>query len=302
MKFLISTANYKSEKDTFDLIDNIKYHAGKQADSSFSVLVFDNSNSILELDDDKSIDINLIKPSRNLGLAPTWKLSMSSLVNSDFDCLILVNNDTEFSEDFFEILTDAIKKDASNAYGPFITLEDGTPWSTGGKFGKLPWIINHEAKDHCTYPVDIYPTEHLSGCCIILPRKVVLDNLSLLVGLSDFFFRGEEWFLNKRLAELNVPRYILRDAFLVHKENGSHSRFSKAHIYWAIRAKMLYIKKLTGFDYVLSLVTYILHVYTKGLYFYKSSSSLGYLSVLNIVTSSVRDGLRKLVVRERDLK
>ena len=302
MKILISTANYNSEKDTLELIENLEGHLINNKDITLSLMIFDNSRTLTlpEYDIKSNLDINVIKPRRNIGLAPTWKVSMSYMLKSDYDCLILVNNDTEFNETFFSILSKAIREDPTNAYGAFITLPDGTPWSTGGQFGKLPWIIDHEAKSRECYPESFYQTEHLSGCCIILPKATIVESYTNLSGLSDFFFRGEEWFLNRRLKELGIKKVILRDAILVHKENGSHTRFSKAHIYWAIRAKMLYIKKLKGATYFFSLLTYILHSFSKGMLFYKLHSDLHYIPLLKVISLAIKHGLKKSVIRERD--
>lgn len=302
MRVLISTANYNSENDTLELIKNLENHDDLiSSNINISLLIFDNSRTFVDAYTKSALNINIVKPRRNIGLAPTWKISMSYMLKSDYDCLILVNNDTEFNKGFFKELLKAINNDSSSAYGAFIVLPDGTPWSTGGRFGRLPWVVNHEAKCNENYDRSVYSTEHLSGCCIILPREVIENSYNKLLGLSDFFFRGEEWFINRRFEEIGVKRFILRDAILIHKENGSHARFSKAHIYWAIRAKMLYVKKLAGISHYVSLLTYIVHSFSKGALFYKSHSDLSYTDLSKTILLAINDGLRKKVIRERDL-
>jgi len=300
MKFLISTANYNSEEYTKEFLASINNFAMENKKHKYTVQVFDNSATIGNVATYEYIDAHIIKPKRNIGLAPSWKISINTAKENDFDVLVLVNNDTIFSDNFFDIVSSAVENDPSSAYGPFITLENHSPWSTGGNFGFLPWIVKHEANSRGSYVHAIFETKHLSGCCIILPVQLLRDNENIYKGLSDFFFRGEEWFINKKLEMEGVNRYILRDSTLIHKENGSHSRFSEAHIYWAVRAKMLFIKKLNGFEHFLSLLTYSIHLFSKGLLFYKKNSSFSLNMTFCTILRAFCHGLKKSVIREFD--
>lgn len=302
VKILISTANYYSNNDTIELLENLNKIAVKNDSLDLHVQVFDNSLSLESIDEFDQINLSIIKPRYNLGLAPTWRISIGYATKNDYDALILVNNDTEFSEDFFDVITENIRIDPFSIYSPYIQLLDLSPWSTGGDFGLFPWIIKHHA-----YPVDEIKqtrmeTSHVSGCCIILPKPIIQLADKNLMGLSDFFFRGEEWFFNLIFSQLKIKKFILKNAVLTHKENGSHSRFSKQHIYWAIRAKWLFIKKLNGCKRTTSKMTYLAHVFTKGLFFYKKNSNLSYLDVIKEIFAALKDGSLKSVIRARDYK
>lgn len=302
MKILISTANYYSNKDTIDLLKNLNEINGNDPLLELHVQVFDNSSSLVIDEEFTNIKYSIIKPRFNLGLAPTWKISIGFAQKNDYDAVVLVNNDTEFSNDFFDVVEENIKTDPISIYSPYIQLQDLSPWSTGGDFGLFPWIVKHYA-----YPKEIIKTarmetEHVSGCCIVLPKGVIQLADKKLKGLSDFFFRGEEWFLNLTFSQLKIKKIILRDAVLTHKENGSHSRFSQQHIYWAIRAKCLFIKKLRGINKSLSLLTYFIHIFTKGLMFYKSRSELSYTVIVKEIYLALKDGATKSVIRASDYK
>ncbi|WP_192459590.1 glycosyltransferase family 2 protein [Musicola keenii] len=304
MRFLISTANYFSDQDTYDFLARLSDFSEQKTIHEFSVQLFDNSASMVNLNESDygNLNLSIVKPKRNIGLGPTWKISLSTMNKcKDYDALILVNNDTEFCDGFFDEILFAVNKNDNSIYGPYIMLEDETPWSSGGHFGLLPWIVKHHAQKRDKYDERIIETEHVSGCCLIIPRKVILKNYHAFSGVSDFFFRGEEWFLNKKLADSGVNRFLLRDAILIHKENGSHKRFSPEHIYWAIRAKMLFIKKLNGIQYFLSFLTYSVHVFTKGFIFYKIHSGLSGGNVMKMILMGYFHGVKKRVIRSYDL-
>ncbi|MDV7106002.1 hypothetical protein R3X26_16465 [Vibrio sp. TH_r3] len=307
MNFLISTANYNSNEDTSLLFEQIYKKAKFENEFNFELLIFDNSNSLdengfFQEHDLENLSIKILKPNRNIGLAPTWKLSFNSFLNdSKYDVLILTNNDVIFTENFFENLESEISLNDGVVFGPSIYNPDNTPWSLGGSFGSLPWIVNHHNS------LDIFEsspdntqvkTEHLSGCCMFFTRKSI--NHSIISGLSDFFFRGEEWFLNKRLSEHNIEKRLLKNVRLIHNENGSHDRFSSAHIYWAVRAKMLYIKKMNMKNYIVSIVTYPLHSLSKGLFFYYKNSDESLFDVFKTIIRALKHGATKSVVRATD--
>ncbi|RJL38791.1 hypothetical protein D5078_19460 [Pectobacterium carotovorum] len=222
--------------------------------------------------------------------------------NIEYDVLVLVNNDTEFDDIFFDEVAAGVEKDNSCIYGPCIYLPDNSVWSTGGDFGIFPWVVKHYAiKDIKNYE-DRIKTNHLSGCCLIIPRYIIDANHTDFTGLSDFFFRGEEWFFNRVCTDIGINRILLRDAILVHKENGSHDRFSHAHIYWAVRAKMLFIRKLRTLERVFSFLTYGLHLCTKGAFFYKKNSDLSFYNIYKIIISAFSVGMRRRVIREKDFR
>jgi GT2 family glycosyltransferase len=300
MNILISTANYNSEKDTLFFLDSLNELAKKNGLNKYHVQIFDNSRSLTNLASYEYIKYDVISPKKNLGLAPTWRISLNFFKKNDFDLIVLINNDTQFTDNFFDELQKALDQEPLSVFSPYIVLENGKPWSTGGKFGVFPWVIKHEAKLKKEYESSLINTEHLSGCCLIIPKNVISTYPHIYRGVSDFFFRGEEWFFNKRLHDEDIKRIVLRDAILIHRENGSHQRFSAAHIYWAIRAKMLYIKKLRKHERFISILTYIPYVFTKGLFFYKKNSSLSYVKAGKAVSRAVKDGFKKNVIRSTD--
>lgn len=304
MNFLISSANYHSEADTLCFLSSVNENARKHQHHKITVQIFDNSGTLDLLNTNYSeIKVFLVKPNRNLGLAPTWKISMSTVrKNIEYDALILVNNDTEFDDVFFNKIAEEVEKDKNCIYGPCIYLPDNSVWSTGGDFGIFPWIVKHYAINDIKSHEARIKTNHLSGCCLIIPRHIIDANDKNFIGLSDFFFRGEEWFFNRVCTDIGIKRILLRDAILVHKENGSHDRFSRAHIYWAVRAKMLFIRKLRTFERVFSFITYGLHLCTKGAFFYKKNSDLSFFNIYKIIISAFGVGMKRRVIREKDFR
>lgn len=293
IKFVI--ANYFSDKHTLELVKQIE--SIEKFDNTVNLNIYDNSRTLND-----NFDLGEIKyylPNRNLGLGPIWKLGWNEAIKDCDDFLILSNNDITLPQDFFRKIK-AISSSDNSIYGPVILNPSGQVWSAGGSISPFLGRIRHNNK---LLDVDLKNTqkkvEHLSGCFLIIPRAVLLN--SRLVS-SDFFFRGEEWYLNWQAGKRKIKRIVLTGLNVTHIENSSHDRFSLEHIYYAVRAKMLYGKKTTGNNFFLWGKIYFLYLFFYNAFFYNRNSNSSIIDVYRVIFSAYNKGLSSKVIREHHVK
>lgn len=232
--------NYHSEIDTELCIDILKKIGSEY---KIHITVVCNSNHYVS----KQIDnVTYYNPKKNIGLAAAWDYGFKVGLNLGFSHTIFLNNDAIIDPSFMSILNDVDDDILSNsAIGPVIYDSERRIWSSGGRFERPLLRVIHFDDE---LPDKIVKTEHISGCCLIVPNKILRD----IKGVdTDFFFRGEEWDLNYRLLCHQVPQYIIKDLKVYHKVNGSHDQYSPKMIYYLVRAKILFARKHLIFTFLI---------------------------------------------------
>lgn len=241
-------ANYHSERETRALVGDILQIKRLGTDFEIELKIVDNSMSLSKgfEGEYESLDVKVITPRRNLGLGPVWQLAINSCAKQKNSALVLCNNDIRVRPDDLSDIVSSARCRPGCILSPVIRNPDESVWSAGGAFSPVPWRIKHYKARPKLGDSKLLPMQHLSGCFLMITPGALTKIEARNCHVSDFFFRGEEWYLNRYCENLEVPRFLITSASIYHSENSSHERFSPEHVYFAIRAKCLYLNKLHG--------------------------------------------------------
>lgn len=132
-----------------------------------------------------------------------------------------------------------------------------------------------------------YETEHLSGCFMVLPKKVY----EIVKPDQGYFFRGEEWDLNYSFKQEKFKPRIYPEILINHKENGSHNRFGNKFIYLAFRAKLRFARRVSPLPYFVWLSIWVSYCAVPGYFYFHTHSGIKYLDFCKLVIKALSDNV-----------
>lgn len=242
MKFCAIIVNYNGALDTVRCVQSLMESA-EVANCALKILIIDNTSDEFSF---PAESVRVIRTGHNVGLSGAWYIGTYNEWAQKSDYIIYINNDAVSDPNFFREITAGIEKWGPGcAFSPRISRTDRPDviWSRGGRIKKFSVSVLHFGEGVRASEVETkdFETGHLSGCCIIISP----DHMNRIGGPdTNFFFRGEEWDINYRLADRGVRLVVLDSAIVLHSVNGSHDRFSPKMLYFAYRAKVLFAKKI----------------------------------------------------------
>lgn len=275
----IITVNYFSETHTRTFIKSISNYA------DVLIVIVDNSNSLGTLN-----NATIIRPKINIGLSRAWKLGFNHIKN-EVNTIIFANNDAVLSENFIDYCKN-LDKSRRIIFGPKILDLFGNIWSAGGAFEKPFYNVRHQNSEPFSNQEELN-VQHLSGCIWAIPKASFSDFDELVV--DNFFFRGEEWYLNLIADRKGIDRILVNHP-CVHDENGSHKRFSLKYLYFLYRAKWVFYKlsfsKTKG---LLLNYSYIAYQVLYGIPRFSKKSDDNYFQILLILMKAYRLRNQKII-------
>lgn len=278
--------NFYSTESTQCLVGEL-IEGSRKNQREIEVCVYDNSGEYASCYGEE-----VVKSRGNVGIGPIWYEELSRLPNADY--IVFANNDIHVSDDMFDTMDWGLKH--SDIITPKIVLPSGKVWSCGGAFSKyLIWKITHFNVLKSDRP---YASEHASGCFLVIKVDEHIFSIAKK-NLNRYFFRGEEWQINLNLLNHGIGKAVVPEMEIIHEENGSHDRFSAQHIYYAVRAKMLFIVINSGkrsFD----MLSYLAYLSLVGVLKYSAQSKLDLFSVYKVVYKAINHGLIKSKIVESD--
>jgi hypothetical protein len=181
--------NYKNYKDTRECIISLEKQIIPEG-YSLKILIIDNNS-----EDDSTLKIQKEYPqytyifnNENYGFAKGVNQGID-LKFKESDFFLLVNNDAILEKNCLNNLLEISKGKA--LVGPVIFYKDNpdTVWQGGGFYSKIRMNIVVPDKNKKIVSTKIKKVEFLSGCILLIPKKVI-D----IVGKLDekFFFYGED--------------------------------------------------------------------------------------------------------------
>ncbi|WP_152606541.1 glycosyltransferase family 2 protein [Aquabacterium sp. NJ1] len=285
--------------DTIACIQSL-IKSAEHSECSLVVLVVDNSG---DFPDQYDGPVTVLKTGFNVGLAGAWYIAQYHHIAQASDYLIFLNNDTQADLAFFDGISKGVQKWGGQcAFGPRIHFSSDPQkiWSRGGRIKRFSASVVHAGEGVPVSKVETgdFETGHLSGCCMIINTESMND-----IGGADtnFFFRGEEWDINYRLAQRGVKLVILDEVRLFHHVNGSHDRFDLKMLYLAYRSKMLFAKKIQPFWYfpVWLGLSYFYIIFVAANKFAKLSGRDA-LDIKPVLLKAFKDGLARDKIRIED--
>ena len=257
MKISFIVLNYKSEADTISLVTQIKQcHRPKNV--SVEVVIVDNDYSPkLETKYKSDSQTVYLKNSQNLGFAAGINVGLKFLLKHVTDIIVLMNNDTQVSDNFVSnIITSPINDKSTGAVGGLIYFAKGFEYEKGyqkkdlGKViwyggGKIDWnnvYVGHSLVNEVdTGNLKAHETPFITGC-LFITRPDVLRN----VGFFDesYCMYLEDADLCERMKRFGYKLYFEPQIKLWHKVAQGSSIGSGLNDYFLTRNRLIF-----GFKY-----------------------------------------------------
>lgn len=208
------------------------------------IIIVENSASSNELNMLKEFikntrQVEILEPSQNLGFSGGVNLAINYVMDSRFDAFLLLNNDTLVPPNIIKCLANGIMDKGFDLAAPIIYCypEQHKIWAKGYYYNRFAGLI---AQHKIPYiPGTIF---YLSGCCVLICRKVFED-----IGLLDtsFFMYGEDVEFCFRALQRGFRIGIIEKAYIYHKGNVSSQFNSLFYEYHINRCHFLLCNKLS---------------------------------------------------------
>ncbi len=181
--------------------------------------------------------ITLLKTEKNLGFAAGVNYGLRHLPLSDFDAILVLNNDTVIPDGFLENLTKAARAADLSIAGPRIHHFPNTEklWSRGSWYNAWFGLVTHRPPP---LPGNIF---YLTGCCLLIECRVFEE-----IGLFDegFFMYGEDVDFCVRAARAGLKTGVIDTAVMFHKANTSSRNNSFFYEHQIVRAHLRLSQRL----------------------------------------------------------
>ena len=262
-KICIVILNYNSFSDTKDCIVSLM----NQTYKAFTILIIDNHSSDGSIENLQSNFPNLvfIKNNKNLGFTGGCNMGINYGIDSGYDYILLLNNDTVAHPKMLENIFSYIElhPDVSLLTGKIYYKDfPNKLWYAGGKLDYLRLKGIHSKLNR--YQDDIneknkFEVNFISGCMMVIKRDVI-DKIGLL---DDFFFANYEdvdYCLRVSFAGLSMS--YLSNAIIWHKVSPNFKssnkliKFTPVSYYLKARNKIYLIKKYAKVYSILCLIVF----------------------------------------------
>ena len=208
------------------------------------IIIVENSVNSSELRILKDIfqndgQVEILEPSENLGFSGGVNLAANSVLDSDFEAFLLLNNDTLVPPNAVKYLAKGLFDNSLDMVSPNIYCypEKHKVWAKGYYYNRFIGLITQ--RNISFMPGTIF---YLSGCCVLICRKVFED-----IGLLDtsFFMYGEDVEFCFRALQRGFRIGIIEKAYIYHKGNVSSQFNSLFYEYHINRCHFLLCNKLS---------------------------------------------------------
>ncbi len=242
--------NWKKYNLTSKCIDSLN----KSNYKNFKIILVDNEYSEKSLIDlrNKHKELIVFKEKNNLGFAGGNNIGIRYALENDYDYIMLLNNDTEVTENFILPLVERMEKNLFLAAVQPLILNFSNKsiiWNAGGKLNKFLGLTStrlNNNKLNSSIVFDDY-TDWISGCCILI-KSEILTKVGLLDEKFFNYYEDVDWSL--RMKNLGYDLGFVKESIIYHhgssssknKKNKEGVISSKIH-YFNIRNHILLLKK-----------------------------------------------------------
>lgn len=215
MKICGVVLNYFGHEDTITCVQALV-----NQNELKKIIIVENSVNITELGILKNIfkndgRVEILEPSQNLGFSGGVNLAVNFVLDSGFDAFLLLNNDTLVTPNTAKYLAKSLIDNGFDMAAPIIYRypEKHKVWAKGYYYNRFVGLITQ--RNISFIPGTIF---YLSGCCILIHRKVFKD-----IGLfnTSFFMYGEDVEFCFRAVQKGFRIGIVDKAHIYHKANAS---------------------------------------------------------------------------------
>ena len=196
----------------------------------------------------------LIRTEYNLGFAGGVNVGIRDALGKGADYVLLLNNDTIVETDFLTNLVNTAEADSDTGMvsGKILYSHDKKVWYMGGKIAWLRGGGYHPGKGKAnkeslrTAPFEV---NFISGCMMLIKKEVFEK-----IGLFDesYFLYNEDADYCLRASRAAIRMMVNPVSVIYHKESSTDGGWKPYHIYYLIRNKLIYMKRLAPNIIILS--------------------------------------------------
>lgn len=242
----IISVNYNQPQVTLEFLRSIMKHT---VNNNIEIILIDNGsthNYEKEFKEECST-LNYIRSEKNLGFAGGNNIGIQK---SKGDFLLFLNNDTEVTEGFLDILIDEFDQNPNiGILSPLIIYYENKERIQYAGFSSMNYITGRN-KEIGNYELDIDQYKHNShetgfihGAAMMCRRKDILD-----IGLMEenYFLYYEELDWCEKFKRAGKKIWFTGKVKIYHKESISVGKESSLKTYFMHRNRMLFIRKNTN--------------------------------------------------------
>ena len=202
-----------------------------------NIIVIDNAstdNSLKSILSLKYERLQIIRNEKNLGFAKAANKGIKLALKQNAEAVLLLNPDTLPSRGFLEPLL----TNPAEIVGPILKFKRNNQWiyDFGGKINF--WLGRTSHNEYPKYMVkNIKAPDYLSGCCLLIKRKV-FEKIGFLDERYFLFFEDADFCLKAKKAGFKVS--LEPKSMMIHKlsEGKAKSRF---YMYHLLRSNFIFI-------------------------------------------------------------
>ncbi|MCJ7804451.1 glycosyltransferase family 2 protein [Patescibacteria group bacterium] len=224
--------NFNNQKDIILCLKSLI-----KAYPKINIIVVDNAStdnslqSIISLSHEK---LMIIKNKINLGFAKGVNKGIRFVLKQGAESVLLLNPDTLVGRGFLEPLL----TNRADVVGPIIKFKRKGQWvyDFGGKINF--WIGRTSHDEHLTSNVkNLKSPDYLSGCCLLVRRKV-FEKIDLLDERYFLFFEDADFCLRAKKADFKVA--LEPKSMILHKLSEGKEKSLKS-MYHLLRSNFIFI-------------------------------------------------------------
>lgn len=168
--------NWNLKEDTVECIDSL-IAAGLKPDD---IILVDNGStdgSVEEFEDRYHHQIKILQNPENLGYAQGYNQGINQALTADTEWLFLINNDTQVSEDIFQVFLQSIEDYPQySIFSPTIFFNEKPDqiWFSGALLipGTLLTYDKYRNKKYNPQIPGIFPVDFVNGCGMLVNKDV----------------------------------------------------------------------------------------------------------------------------------
>jgi len=269
MKIAIIILNYNGKQDTLECLESLQKINTKKAKVETIVVDVASKDDSAKVIKQQFPSVTLLEAKTNIGFTGGNNLGMHQAIKNNVDFIMLLNNDTTVKSDFLNPLLKRLKTPKIGAVSPKIYFSKGREFHTQSyhknELGKVFWYAGGHLDwknmygrhlgvnefDHGQFD-QAGETDFATGCCIILPTKII-KKVGLLDNKYFLYFEDVDWSLRIKKAGYSI--WYEPKSIIWHKNAGAtQGSGSPLHQYFQTRNRMLFGLKYAPLKTKLALI------------------------------------------------
>lgn len=222
--------NFNKQKDIIPCLQSlIKVYP------RINIIVVDNASndgSVKEIKKLKNIEI--IKNKRNLGFAKGINKGIEFALKQGAESVLLLNPDTRVKKGFLELLL----LNKADIVGPIIKFKRKGQWvyDFGGKINF--WVGRTSHNEYPTPSINnLKSIDYLSGCCLLIKRKV-FEKIDLLNEKYFLFFEDADFCLRAQKAGFKIA--LEPKSMILHNLSEGKAK-SLFYVYHLLKSNLIFM-------------------------------------------------------------